>query len=711
MRLPVVLYRSLLRYTRKELVQNTLFFLPTGALSPTLTPHWPVAVVRNADEMRQAVKEVFRNSASLTDKDEISTKIDLAFLLLRELEGFLPVLEGLRERRRDHSERAGIKFFVGQVVRHRTRGYRGVVFQWDRRPAVDGIGRFVDTKRGADQPFYHIIPDVQDCITLKVDPGVGYFRDVHYLPEDDLELVEEELERRVSNELLEQAFEGYSSLGGMFVPCSHLCYAYPADVHAAQEMTGTDVEEMRQHVKLVTEEGQVLSGWVEGLAGRLLAQLRDESVWKKPISSRNMAAAGVDEGNWDDALPPEEGLAKALLQMLTEAGNQNSYRAVAKFLEMYTRLEVILKRRRLVTEPDNENFSFSVGDIVKHKKFQYKAVVRGFDLRPRYDVSLWDGVRGLPRGAEQPFYDLLPDQDHCMEMFGSPRPRLYAAQENLERDVDAGPNVSSPLLRSSFSGFEPGLGRFLPLEGLRFSYPDSAYYQTGAGKKLGGEEERHAHMEAALRRILHRIRRDMWDALREGNMDSKIGRLLQQATSKADAEAMEQMGHTLSLSEIFSSENEGGSDALEQFWEDMDSGMSAFRRGRNADALKAYDGILRRFPGLEGVLYKRSVTHLVDGDPMECLEDTRAILSANPRSSAALATQGQALLNLNKVDEAMADLAAACSLNPWGLGACSLQQARELDRRTSKVKKSRKKGRKNHKEGGEGGGSRDDGTN
>jgi hemimethylated DNA binding protein len=65
-------------------------------------------------------------------------------------------------------------------------------------------------------------------------------------------------------------------------------------------------------------------------------------------------------------------------------------------------------------------------------KFGFRAVVFGWEPRPHLDVSHWDGVVGLPSGAEQPFYRMIPDNDDCVSLLGGARGVRYVAQENLE---------------------------------------------------------------------------------------------------------------------------------------------------------------------------------------------------------------------------------------------------------------------------------------
>lgn len=81
---------------------------------------------------------------------------------------------------------------------------------------------------------------------------------------------------------------------------------------------------------------------------------------------------------------------------------------------------------------------FRVGEVVKHSKFGYHGVVLGWDIRPLGDAQTiatrWEGVVGLPRGADQPFYCILPDEASVENFLGpgSFRSSFYVAEENLQ---------------------------------------------------------------------------------------------------------------------------------------------------------------------------------------------------------------------------------------------------------------------------------------
>lgn len=127
----------------------------------------------------------------------------------------------------------GIRYQIGEVLRHKIFGFRAVVIGWDLRPEVDvsdwdGVVR---SKNGADQPFYRMLPDMADCIEFLGGP-----RDVRYVAEENLEplLVGH---RRVSHPGLTRAiFSGFEPGCGRFLPSESLAFQYP----------GSQLEEARR---------------------------------------------------------------------------------------------------------------------------------------------------------------------------------------------------------------------------------------------------------------------------------------------------------------------------------------------------------------------------------------------------------------------------------------------------------------------------------
>lgn len=153
---------------------------------------------------------------------------------------------------------------------------------------------------------------------------------------------------------------------------------------------------------------------------------------------------------------------------------------------------------------------FRIGEVVKHKKFGYRAAIIANDIRPAADVSKWEGVVGLPSGAEQPFYTVIPDEGDVEDFLGNGafRTNYYVAEENLELydTSKTRHHKSSSLLKSQekvladdsnsrylalveslqqtwqikhrymnlyFNGYDVEQGRYVPIQKLLFSFPDN----------------------------------------------------------------------------------------------------------------------------------------------------------------------------------------------------------------------------------------------
>ncbi|PVD31554.1 hypothetical protein C0Q70_06968 [Pomacea canaliculata] len=144
---------------------------------------------------------------------------------------------------------------------------------------------------------------------------------------------------------------------------------------------------------------------------------------------------------------------------------------VVSFLtkEIYTLMkenETRDNERHMVQEKlrkDNAEVHFSVGMVMKHKKYHYTCVIYGWDKEGRISEE-WitqEGVGNLQGRPFQPFYNVLAED-------GSNR---YAAQENLvyAKDVKA---ITHPEVGKYFEKFT---GKFyVPNKMKQEEYPDDA---------------------------------------------------------------------------------------------------------------------------------------------------------------------------------------------------------------------------------------------
>lgn len=156
----------------------------------------------------------------------------------------------------------------------------------------------------------------------------------------------------------------------------------------------------------------------------------------------------------------------SLLQEITE--QDPLYTGIVSYMyrSAITTLETQKVRsegRKINCQPRNQNCNvkFAVGMIMKHKKYNYRCVIYGWDnlCKASQDWITQMGVYELKHKDQQPFYMVLVDD-------GTNR---YAAQENLIHDDEMTPIAHSAVGRyfESFHG-----SYYLPNEQKLQEYPD-----------------------------------------------------------------------------------------------------------------------------------------------------------------------------------------------------------------------------------------------
>ena len=110
----------------------------------------------------------------------------LAIMHIQQLHNLVVnVGELLWQRRVSLESNARNKFGLGEIVRHKGFGFRGVIVAWDPTPTVD-VSRWDGLQHITDPhqyPFYHIVPDQNDCIE-----AFGGERPWRYVCEENLEI-------------------------------------------------------------------------------------------------------------------------------------------------------------------------------------------------------------------------------------------------------------------------------------------------------------------------------------------------------------------------------------------------------------------------------------------------------------------------------------------------------------------------------------------
>ena len=92
---------------------------------------------------------------------------------------------------------------------------------------------------------------------------------------------------------------------------------------------------------------------------------------------------------------------------------------------------------------------FSIGDIVRHRVFDFRGVV--FDVDPVFNNTdeWWEAIPAEIRPSkDQPFYHLLAENAESSYV-------AYVSQQNLEAD-DSDEPVEHPAIDGMFTGFAGG---------------------------------------------------------------------------------------------------------------------------------------------------------------------------------------------------------------------------------------------------------------
>ncbi|XP_013408133.1 uncharacterized protein LOC106175746 [Lingula anatina] len=116
------------------------------------------------------------------------------------------------------SRQENVKYRVGQVIRHKIHGYRGVIVGWD--PKAKAPESWLqqmhpkDKKHWRDMPNYAILVDTRDREMPQVT----------YVPQENIEILSN---TKVLHPGIDEYFEGFD--GAQYLPRPHLRALYPHD--------------------------------------------------------------------------------------------------------------------------------------------------------------------------------------------------------------------------------------------------------------------------------------------------------------------------------------------------------------------------------------------------------------------------------------------------------------------------------------------------
>ena len=353
--------------------------------------------------------------------------------------------------RAEHADRSGVRYSLGDVLRHTKFGFRGVVVSWDRsaRTDVRGWDGLVGSqlKDPNQQTFYDVLVATDDAAHF-----MGREVDMRYVAEENLEVVDSIAERRISNPITDQYMSGFNDQRGRFDPVTTLQYVFP-DTEAYGSTPGATTTTTSTTALASSSTTSASSSSSSSDVARAAFTRVARDVASVASAARDAARElGGADGHWqrelvddlcrpllDGSLHHDESMVGDTAVEWSEAEQGELFAAMGGvqdtvrdfYFSIYCMTEylsnimifcimIIIIITQVSTmealcdarseRQQREGIRFSLGQLVQHEQFGFRGVVCGWDRRPQTDVSQWDGVAGLKSGAQQPFFLVLASQ-------------------------------------------------------------------------------------------------------------------------------------------------------------------------------------------------------------------------------------------------------------------------------------------------------------
>ena len=725
-------------------------------------------MVETGAELSILVKHLFKTSPAS------SSNVDRALDALRKLN---VIHADIREKYSSREANSSLRVLqhrvmrVGQVVQHKESGTRAVVIGW----TVDEIT--------GDQLLHTLLDQLDSQDLLRhgdplLSKSLSKLSATLFAPVTDPSLL------RVYNESIPLYFAEFDEGRGVFVPNATLRFTYPldhdGDEHeaaaglanvgaAAERVTQAVIRIARQIEQLALQRGIVpipiggnrdpvlAGGGASSGSSGSNSSVAGSSIGKPILQTANEISSLILDDVLQAALHGKQlELAAQQAGLDGRKGQKVAANALSHLSSLFSTADQLLQLRFqhsgigafeeavsaklaqgglagppvprsqgsavFVDDSILPAVRFRVGTLVRHKKFGYRGVVAGFDLRPLLDVSGWEGVVGLPSGGEQPFYRIVPDEGDVERFLGSSsfRASYYCAQENLE-PLEAASGGDSIIRHRHiplyFQGFDVGTNCFRVPHKLRFCFPpvdevtavSSSPSSSSSSSSPSSpsspspaplndvERLAFADAEKLLVDVYAMVKRVFVQSRLGGEVDGDCSEgqlrlsdllvLLQHARRREDALVVEGVVWLVWMAHADSSVSR----ALRQ-------GVSNMKRGRTGQAFEAFNLASALDPLFAEPHNKIAALHHKVSEHAQCAHRAKTCLDLFPEHYGALAGLGMSLEKSGEIEGAVSALRKALHFHPFAAHVPTVLNSLLLERKEAasleggeKPKKSAKK--------------------
>ncbi|CAM9129126.1 unnamed protein product [Chrysoparadoxa australica] len=561
--------------------------------------------------------------------EEAGARQDLALKLMRELQAYEESLPSIQAVRSEHANKDGIAFEVGDLVRHKTYGFRAVVVGWDRYNKEEASGG----EGGAHThrtPHFRVVPDAHDFRKISTHHGESARSKLCYLPQDQIERLDDLNQCRIAmgDDMMQAYFSRFDPAAKRFVPNEELGYIYWVPPSSAAPLDDS-----------CESACLAVRAWSIALATKLFSMTQASSAGQR-VSSVAALLRAMSEGRSRPTVDDGYDLMQQWHILIDE---------------VYSSVEL---RRQGSERLAAGGLKFSVGDTVISRMGSFRGVVLGMneifisDPPARYDpytlCELW--INRSDGSAAQVFE--LP---HRLELEGSLR------LKEGDRIAPSLPVVGS-FLNDLFEAYLPYSNRFIPTERLRFKYPDERYYVPDECPETSGLYQRSVDAARMLKEhdkqhkdtaeLLGRLLDSFTSAVQASLPTDAINVLLRKAAT------MKEAGVALKMLEVKRNSYNHSNPLVE-------AALRAFQRKHYVESLAYYDRALEIAPGHAETMTQKVLLLLEIRRYHECIKLAQLILEKSPDTVGLQKAKGEAYLKLEMPDEAAQCFERELALNPW----------------------------------------------
>ena len=317
-----------------------------------------------------------------------------------------------------------------------------------------------------------------------------------------------------------------------------------------------------------------------------------------------------------------------------------------------------------------DRVDFKLGTVVKHKKYNFRGIIAGWDAYPRTNVSNWDGLQDVKGEVNNmPFFHVVADTNDTLQAFGQERKYRYVCQENLELCLDDGERRDIDIDLDEGWTVET-------IDGvLNYVAPNELKYQHAEMVDTNTDDIISECMDLLLFNLSEALQM-MKCQINESSMDTKLTldslfKLLANTESLEDAYIVEEF-----IKEIW--KVHVNSDIR---WT-LEDGTEALLRGDKVKAMNIFDDIIeRKDPNYVEAFNKKATCHYMIGEMRKSIEAAEKTCEMEPRHFQAYAGLGLVYNDITQYDKAVKSFRRSLRLQPWSPVSSRLSLCLDLMKR------------------------------